>query len=117
VICLVSSEPQRLLGDAAAVPASARVEMAMFDNDVPLYNTPILVVNANDGSQFTCTAYQTDGAHNGSQIRWKVTDSAGRDFVGPMYVAGESPVELQRRVAEWWDAYRLLDEIARHNSR
>jgi hypothetical protein len=89
----------------------------MAEKDVPLYNTPILVVNVNDGSQFTCSAYRMNGAHYATQIRWRITDSAGRDYVGPMYVAGESPVELQRRVAEWWDAYRLLDEVARRNSR
>jgi len=81
-------------------------------DDTPIYNVPTIFVTANDGTLFTCTAYRMAEATDPTHLRWRLTDSAGTCHMGPTYVRGESPLEVQRRVAEWWDACKLLRDIA-----
>jgi hypothetical protein len=77
-----------------------------MSRDTPLYTVPVLIVTANDGTIFTCTACQLADTSDPSQRFWLLTDQRGREFAGPAYVRREPPGETQRRVAEWWKAYQ-----------
>jgi hypothetical protein len=83
-----------------------------MSRDTPIHHWPILIVTIGDGTQFTCSAYQVRGAEGATEVRWQLTDSKGRDHVGPTCVPGESPAQVQRRVAEWWDEYRRHPDVA-----
>jgi hypothetical protein len=77
-----------------------------MSRDTPVYTVPVLIVTANDGTLFTCTACCPPNTTDASPRFWRVTDQKGREFAGPAYVPCEAPTETQRRVAEWWDAIK-----------
>jgi hypothetical protein len=72
----------------------------------PLYHVPVIIVTAEDGTLFTCTVCQPANSLDASDRFWLLMDQQGGEFTGPMYVRREHPVDTQRRVAEWWDAYK-----------
>jgi hypothetical protein len=76
--------------------------------ETPVHHWPVLIVNVSDGAQFTCCPYEVRGVKGAIEIRWQLTDSKGRHYVGPTCIAGESPADVQRRVTEWWESYGLL---------
>jgi len=72
----------------------------------PLYHVPVIIVTAGDGTLFTCTVCQPPDTPEASERFWLVMDQQGGEFAGPTYVRKEHPVETQRRIAEWWEAYK-----------
>jgi len=80
--------------------------------DTPLYHLPTIIVTARDGTLFSCTAHSTDDASSSREIRWKLTDPMGVEHLGPPYIGTQSPIELQRLVAEWWDATKAIAQAS-----
>jgi hypothetical protein len=79
-----------------------------MSKDTPLHNVPTIFVTANDGTLFSCTAHRIAEPAGTWQLRWKLTDPAGLEHVGPPYLGRQAPTELQRLVSQWWDATRAL---------
>jgi len=81
-------------------------------DDVTMYDSPTLVVTASDGTRFTCRASRVGSTRHPTQIRWRLTDVQGRDYIGPTCIPGESPIDLQGRVSRWWNACKALQRQA-----
>jgi hypothetical protein len=79
-----------------------------MSQDAPLFNVPTIVVTVADGTLFTCTAYRLADASHASHLRWKLTDAAGRQHVGPRYLHSQSPNDVQQLVGEWWESIKTL---------
>jgi hypothetical protein len=83
-----------------------------MSQDTPVYNVPSIFVSAHDSTLLRCTAHRMACSMEGVRVRWVVTDPRGLEYLGPPYTPDESPVETQRRVAEWWDTIKALAQGA-----
>jgi len=81
-----------------------------MSHDTPVHNVPSIFISANDGTLFRCTAHRMACSTEAVRVRWIVTNPRGIEYVGPPYSPGESPDEVQRRVADWWDAIKAIEK-------
>jgi hypothetical protein len=67
-------------------------------------NKPIVVTLA-DGHALRCTPREFDDA-----MRWRLTDDAGGEHVGPIYGGIRSEEDIRRALRGWWDAKTELEK-------
>jgi hypothetical protein len=68
------------------------------------------IITLDNGREFTCTPVEVGGRVRPRQQRWRFVDMHGIEYVGPAYRAETSPADLQRLVAEWWEAKKALGQ-------
>ena len=65
-----------------------------------------------DGGVVRCTPVEVGSALAPKQWRWRLVDSSGQEYVGPMYIEGTSKSETIIRLMSWWDAKAELERLA-----
>jgi hypothetical protein len=65
-----------------------------------------------DGGVVLCTPVEVGSAIAPKQWRWRLVDSSGREYVGPMYIEGTSKSEMIIRLISWWEAKTELERLA-----
>ena len=64
-----------------------------------------------DGGVVRCTPVEVGSALAPKQWRWRLVDSSGQEYVGPMYIEGISKSEMIIRLMSWWDAKAELERL------
>lgn len=82
-----------------------------MSEDSPVYNGSTVIVTTDDGALFSCTPYVMGGAIAPKQVRWKLIDARGLEYIGPPYDwASSSPAAVQQLVSTWWEEKKALGQ-------
>jgi len=69
-------------------------------------------VTLSNGEIVRCAPVEVGSALAPKQWRWRLVDSSGREYVGPMYIEGTSKSEMTIRLISWWEAKIELERLA-----
>jgi hypothetical protein len=70
-----------------------------------------------DGAVVRCTPVEVGSALAPKQWRWRLVDSSGQEYIGPMYIEGTSKSEMTTRLTSWWEAKAELERLASKSPR
>lgn len=71
----------------------------------PIDEIEPLIVTVDDGTLFHLSPMNFGGANApyppGQRLRWQITDTCGRSYVGPPILDSE-PQAVRQAVSDWW---------------
>jgi hypothetical protein len=77
-----------------------------------LANRSTIEIALAHGEVLRCTPFEAGSALVPKQWRWRLTDSLGREYVGPLYAARMSEPDVKTLIVGWWEAKTELERSA-----
>ena len=77
----------------------------------------LIQISLSDGGVVRCMPVEVGSALAPKQWRWRLIDSSGQEYIGPMYIEGTSKSEMIIRLTSWWEAKAELERLASKSPR